>query len=137
MAIAQVCGSTLRGDRGKIIIGRATNIQDAVVIHTSGNTTEIGDGVSLGHGCVVHGCRIKDNVLVGMNATIMDGAEIGEFCIIGAGSLVLRNRVIPEYSVVYGVPCKYIRKSTEEDIRLIKNNAIVYVEMAERYLRGG
>ncbi len=129
--------SVIRGDRGKIIIGKASNIQDAVVIHTGESTTEIGDEVSIGHGCVIHGCRIKNNVLVGMNATIMDGAEIGEFCIVGAGSLVPPNHIIPDYSVVYGVPCKHIRKCTEEDIKLIKDNSKVYVELAEKYHRVG
>lgn len=83
--------SVIRGDRAKISIGRGCNIQDCAVIHSDDRNVEIGDNVTIGHGCVMHGCLIKDNALIGMNATILHGAEIGEYAIVGAGALVPRR----------------------------------------------
>jgi len=127
--------AVVRGDRGKISIGNGSNIQDNAVIHSDESGVKIGSHVSIGHGCVIHGCRIEDNVLVGMNATIMNGAEIGEFSIIGAGALVPQFHKIPAKSVVFGMPCKHIRTSTKEDIMLIKNNSKTYEKLAETYIK--
>ncbi|MCX9015353.1 MAG: gamma carbonic anhydrase family protein [Candidatus Methanoperedens sp.] len=129
--------AVVRGDRGKIIIGKGSNIQDNAVIHSDETGVEIGDRVSVGHGCVIHGCRIKDDVLVGMNATVLNGAEIGEFSIIGAGALVPQDKKIPAHSVVFGMPCKHVRSSTDDDLRLIKNTSKTYEKLAETYLESG
>ena len=127
--------AVVRGDRGKISIGRGSNIQDNVVVHSEESGVEIGDSVSIGHGCVIHGCRIKDNVLVGMNATVLNGAEIGEYSIVAAGALVPQNLKIPAHSVVLGMPCKHVRVSTEDDIKLIKDNSKTYEKLAETYIK--
>ncbi|MFU8766781.1 MAG: gamma carbonic anhydrase family protein [Candidatus Methanoperedens sp.] len=126
--------SVLRGDRGNITIGNRCNIQDSAVVHSDGKGVEIGDGVSIGHGCVIHGCRIESNVLVGMNATIMNGAVIGEFSIVGAGALVPENYSIPPNSVVLGLPCRHVRVATGDDLKLITGNSKTYEELAEKYL---
>ncbi len=126
--------SVLRGDRGKINIGNRCNIQDSAVVHSDGTGVEIGDGVSIGHGSVIHGCRLQNNVLVGMHATIMNGAIIGEFSIVGAGALVPQNHSIPPLSVVLGLPCKKARVSNDDDIKLITGNSKTYEELAETYL---
>ncbi len=129
--------TVIRGDRAKISIGKGCNIQDNVVIHSDERDVEIGDKVTIGHGSVMHGCLIKNNALIGMNATILHGSEIGEFAIIGAGALVPPNHKIPANSVVLGLPCKHVRMTTEEDLLLIKNTLKNYEKLTEIYLSSG
>ncbi|EHP86468.1 gamma carbonic anhydrase family protein [Methanotorris formicicus] len=127
--------AVLRGDLDKIIVGRGSNVQDNCVIHVSKNyPTIIGKYVSIGHGAVVHGCRIGNNVLVGMNATILNGAKIGDNCIIGANALVTQNKEIPPNSLVLGVPGKVVRELSEEEIKSIKENALRYIDLAKKTL---
>lgn len=126
--------AVIRGDPGPIVIGRRTNVQDNVVIHTSDkHSVEIGDDVTIGHCAVVHGCKISDNVLIGMNATVLDGAEIGENCIIGANALVPPGKRIPAGSLVTGVPGKVQRQLSDKDIVHIKENAEEYVRLLKEY----
>lgn len=127
--------SVLRGDRGRISIGKSCSVQDNVVIHSDENNVEIGDGVAIGHGGVVHSCCIKSNVLIGMNATILHRAEIGECSIVGAGALVPPGYKIPPNSVVLGLPCRHVRKTKDEDLELIKNTRLTYEDLTARYLR--
>ena len=126
--------SVIRGDRGKITIGEGSNIQDCAAIHTDESNIEIGDSVTIGHGCVMHGCLVGNSALIGMNATILHGAEIGEFAVVGAGALVPPDYKIPANTVVLGVPCKPVRKTTDEDMKLIKNTLKNYRELTEKYL---
>ena len=85
--------AVLRGDEGAICIGSNTNIQDLVMVHVSKNTsTVIGDNVTVGHGAIIHGCTIEDNVLIGMGSIILDRAQIGKNSIVGAGSLVTKGK---------------------------------------------
>lgn len=126
--------SVIRGDRARISIGKGSNIQDNAVIHSDETEVEIGDGVIIGHGCVMHGRRIKNRVLIGMNATILHGAEIGECSIVGAGALVPPGYIVPNKSLVMGVPCKYVRKTAEEDIELIEKTLENYAKLTEKYL---
>ena len=110
--------AVLRGDAGPIRIGKNTNIQDGVVIHQGmGEETIIGEGVTVGHNAILHGCHIGDYSLIGMGAIILDQAVIGKHCIIGAGSLVTGKKIIPDGSLVFGNPAKIIRPLTEEEIR--------------------
>jgi carbonic anhydrase/acetyltransferase-like protein (isoleucine patch superfamily) len=127
--------SVIRGDGAKIIIGKGCNIQDCAVIHSDDRNVEIGDRVTIGHGCVMHGCLIKNNALIGMNATVLHGAEIGEYAVVGAGALVPPGHKIPANSVVLGVPCKQVRMTTEEDLLLIKNTLKNYENLTEKYLK--
>ncbi len=127
--------SVIRGDRAKIRIGKGCNIQDNAVIHSDENNVKIGDGVTIGHGSVVHGSLIKNNALIGMNATILHGVEIGEYAIVGAGALVPPGHKIPARSVVLGVPCKHARMTTDEDLLLIKNTLKNYEKLTEKYLK--
>jgi len=101
----------IRGDRARISIGKNCSIQDNAVIHSDENDVIIGDGVIMGHGSIVHGKEIKDNALIGMNATILHGAHIGEYSIVGAGALVPPNQKIPSNAVVMGVPCKEVKEN--------------------------
>ncbi len=97
--------SVVRGDLDRIQIGKDTNIQDLSVCHIdSGAPLTIGNGVTVGHGCVIHGCTIEDNCLIGMGAVVMNHARIETGSIIAAGAVVLENTVIPPYSLVTGSP---------------------------------
>lgn len=118
------------GDK-HIRIGNGTNIQDLSMVHVSTtSSTDVGDGVTVGHMCIIHGCTIGDNTLIGMGSTIMDGANIGRNCIIGAGSLVTKGKEIPEGSMAFGRPAKVLRQLTDEEIRGIRSSAEEYIEEA-------
>ncbi|MHA1410771.1 MAG: gamma carbonic anhydrase family protein [Candidatus Odinarchaeia archaeon] len=127
--------AVLRGDEGNIIIGKYSNIQDNCTLHTDkGGTVEIGEYVTVGHNSIVHGCKIKNNVIVGMGSVILNNAEIGNNCIIGAGAVVLQNTVVPDNSLVLGIPAKIKSELKPEQIAAIKENALVYWSLAEEYL---
>ena len=129
--------ATIRGDSDQITIGSRTNVQDNAVIHTSGNyPVSIGDGVTIGHSAIVHGCTVGNNTLVGMGAIILNGAVIGDNCIIGAGALVTQNSNIPDGSLAFGNPARIIRKLTEEEIAANRGNADRYVQAAKEQLPG-
>lgn len=126
--------ATIRGDVNKIVIGDQTNIQENVVIHVSFNAdVVIGNRVTIGHGAIIHGCRIDSTCLIGMHATILDGAKIGHHCIIGANTLVTQNKEIPPYSLVLGSPGKIIRTLTSEDVALIEHSCQVYVDELPKF----
>jgi len=126
----------IRGDLAKIEIGSHTNIQDNSVVHVSRNVpTTIGDHVTIGHGCVIHGCTIGDNCLIGIKSVIMDNAEIGENTIIGAMTFVGHGKKIPAGVMVLGTPAKVIRKLTQDEIDSIKGYADRnYLNAKENYL---
>lgn len=126
-------GAVLRGDFNWIRIGEYTNIQDNCVIHpTPINPVTVGNYVTVGHSAVLHGCKIEDEVLVGMNATVLDGAVIGRGTIIGANALVRENTLVPENSLVVGVPGKIIEGKGA--LELNRQNALLYFELAKNIL---
>lgn len=124
----------LRGDENSIVIGDYTNIQDGTVIHISKDySTEIGDYVTVGHKAIVHACKIGNNVLVGMGAIILDGAEVEDNVLIGAGSIITTGKKIPSGSLVLGSPAKVVRSLTNDEIEQLKQSAIDYVKYAEKH----
>lgn len=126
--------AVIRGDRNKIKIGNRTSIQDNVVIHADPeNGVEIGNEVSVGHGAVLHGCKIGNNVLIGMNSTVLNGAEIGKNSIVGANALVPEGKKFPENSLIIGVPGKVKREVEKSEIEAITENAAEYVEFVREY----
>ncbi|AKB55550.1 gamma carbonic anhydrase family protein [Methanosarcina sp. A14] len=126
--------AVLRGDRNKIKIGSRTSIQDNVVIHADpANGVQVGNDVTVGHGAVLHGCRIENNVLIGMNSTILNGAEIGRNSIVGANALISEGKKFPENSLIIGVPGKVKREIEESEIEAIAENAAEYVEFVREY----
>ncbi len=130
-------GAVIRGDRDAIRIGKGSNIQDNAVIHTSeGHPVSIGDDVSIGHGAILHGCSVSDQVLIGMGSILMNGSRVGEQSIIGAGAVVTEGTQIPPRSLVLGVPGRVIRAVSPEEGNGILTNAQVYRNLAERYARG-
>ncbi len=123
--------AVVRGDSSTVIIGERTNIQDLACLHVDKQyKLAIGDGVTIGHSAIVHGCIVGSNVLIGMGAIIMNGAHVGNNCIIGAGALVTENTMIPDGSMVYGSPAKVIRQLTDEEVEGIRKNADLYVQHA-------
>ncbi len=140
VTIGEDCGvwynAVIRGDEDTIEIGKRTNIQDNAVLHIdTGFPLKVGSNVTIGHGAIVHGCTIGDNVLVGMGAIIMNGAVIGDNSIIGAGALVTQNAQIPAGSVAFGNPAKVRGEVKEEDVTHILHNADVYVDLAKEGLK--
>ncbi len=123
-----------RGDVNFIEIGRRTNIQDNTVLHVDANPLIIGDDVTIGHGCILHGCTIKERCLIGMGSVVLDGSVIGPDVIVGAGSVVKQGDVIPRGTLYLGVPAKYKRDLSEDEINAILASAVHYHEYALEYL---
>lgn len=127
--------AVLRADINYIQIGENTNIQDGCLIHVSHKLpTVIGKNVTVGHGAIIHGCVIGDNVLIGMGAIILDGAKINDNSIVAAGSVILEDQEIPQKSLVAGIPAKIKRQLTEMEIIKISESAIEYVKLAKKSL---
>lgn len=128
--------AVLRGDLNSISVGRNSNIQDNVTIHVDEeNKTVIGEGVSLGHNCIVHGAEIGDFVLVGMGAIILNGARISSGSVIGAGALVTQDFTCEENSLIMGFPAK-VRKTGDEFRNYAVRNYESYMRLRDEYLRG-
>jgi carbonic anhydrase/acetyltransferase-like protein (isoleucine patch superfamily) len=119
----------VRGDVHWIRIGARTNIQDGTIVHVMRGThpTTLGDEVTVGHGALVHGCTIHDRCLIGMGATVLNGAEIGSDSIVAAGALVVEETRIPPRSLVMGSPARVRRQLSEEEVASIRDYAARYV----------
>ncbi len=129
-------GTTIRGDNEPIIVGTGSNVQENCVLHTDpGCPLTIGAGCTIGHKAMLHGCTIGDNSLIGMGATVLNGAVIGKNCLIGAGALVTENKVIPDGSLVLGVPAKVIRDLDDGAIAKLRASAAHYAQNAARFRR--
>lgn len=129
--------AVIRGDEGKIVVGKDTNIQDNTVIHSDGTIpVEIADNVTIGHSAVIRGCKIGNSVMVGMNATIMSGVEIGEYSVIGANSFIPYNKKFPPRSLITGVPAKLIRELTEQETAVNDVTPLLYEEVIDKYRQG-
>lgn len=127
----------LRADFDAIVIGKNSNIQDMTMCHEDfGKPLTIGDGVTIGHKCVVHGCTIEDNCLIGMGSIVMNGAKIGRGSIVAAGTVILENTEIPPFSLVTGIPGKIKRQFDESVLELIKLPEDIYSQRAQEYASG-
>ncbi len=125
---------TIRADINKIVIGEGSNIQDNSVVHVADDYPAlIGKNVTVGHGAIIHACRIEDNCLVGMGATILDGAVIGKDSIVGANALVPKGMEVPPGSLVMGMPAKVKRDLTEDEKLFLIKSAEHYWELALKY----
>ncbi|WP_373229765.1 gamma carbonic anhydrase family protein [Cohnella sp.] len=126
--------AVLRGDLAPIHIGKHCNIQDGVVGHVNRNQPLIvGDGVSVGHAAIIHGCTIGKGTLIGIGAIVLNGADIGEYALVGAGALVTENQVIPPNTLCLGTPAKVVRSLTEQDLLRMQTTAESYVSKGEQY----
>jgi len=127
-------GAVIRGDNDLIHIGKNSNIQDNSVLHTDpGFPMTIGEGVTVGHRVMLHGCTIGDNSLIGIGATLLNGVVIGKNCLIGAHTLLTEGKVIPDNSVVMGSPGRVVKTLPKEREALLQGSAAVYVQNAKRF----
>ena len=124
-------GAVLRGDCGKITVGRNTNIQEGCVLHEQ---TTVGEGCTVGHRAILHGCTVGNNCLIGMGAIVLDGAVLGDDCIVGAGALVTGKTVAPQGSLLLGSPAKIVKNVTLEQIEANRTSAEHYVNLAKENL---
>ncbi|GAB3561441.1 gamma carbonic anhydrase family protein [Amycolatopsis endophytica] len=128
-------GAVLRADWETITVGAGSNIQDCAVVHADpGFPARVGNRVSVGHGAVLHGCRIEDGCLIGMNATVLNGAVVGAQSLVAANVLVPQGAVIPPRSLVVGVPGRVRRQLTEAEIEDCATTAARYQELLASYL---
>ena len=122
-------GAVLRGDVEKIIIGKNSNIQDNVTVHTDlGIPCVIGENVTVGHNVIIHSCSVGDNTIIGMGSTVLNRTKIGKNCMVGANSLVTHSIPTEDGVLILGSPAKIVRKLSEEEKKHLKDNADHYVE---------
>jgi len=128
--------AVVRGDVHYIRIGKRTNVQDLCVLHVTHDTAPlvIGDDVTVGHRVVLHGCTIKDRVLIGMGTVIMDGAVIGEDSVVGAGALITEDTIVPSKSLILGSPAKVKRPVTDKELAWIRESSQNYIQYARQYM---
>ncbi len=128
--------AVLRADINRIIVGKYTNIQDNAVLHLEDELPcLVGDYVTIGHGAIVHACTLGDETLIGMGATILDGAVVGPQCIVGANSLVPRRAIIPARSLVLGTPARVVRALSPDELGELKAHAEKYAACADYYIQ--
>lgn len=129
-------GAVLRADNGPITIGEGSNVQDLCVVHSApGVPVSIGRGCSVGHSAVLHGCMIGDYCLIGIGSILLDGARIGRNCVIGAGAMIPRGKVIPDNSMVLGAPGRIVRQLDDGDLNDQKRQALGYEAKWRRLVR--
>jgi carbonic anhydrase/acetyltransferase-like protein (isoleucine patch superfamily) len=140
VTIGENCGvfpnAVIRGDENSIVIGDGSNIQDCCVIHTDAeHQVKIGKNVTIGHAAMIHGATILDECLIGIHATVLNGARIGSGSIIGACALVTEDMVVPEHSLILGVPGKII-KQDPQFVDIIRKNAEIYQKLSQKHKQG-
>ena len=130
--VSVFAGAQIRGDCEPIRIGAGTNIQENACLHVSvGSPLTVGANVTVGHGAILHGCTIEDNVLVGMGSIVMDDAHIARDCIVGAGSLVTQGKEFPPRTLLMGRPARAVRELTDGEIEsMVTVAGTAYVEVA-------
>jgi carbonic anhydrase/acetyltransferase-like protein (isoleucine patch superfamily) len=133
--VAVLFGAVIRADSEAIFVGNQSNVQDLVCLHADpGFPCIIGERVTIGHGAVVHGAHVEDDVLIGIRSIVMNGANIGRHSIIGAGALIPEGKTIPPNSLVLGVPGKIVRQTNSEDLAYIEHAWQNYVRAGRLYL---
>lgn len=127
-------GCVLRGDINRIEVGEGSNVQDLTMVHLADDHgVKIGRHTTVGHSAIIHACTIGDECLIGMGATVLDGAVIGDRCIVGANALVTQRFVAPPGSMILGAPAKVVRPLTEAEQAGLKKWALKYVEVAKAH----
>ncbi|MCU0922111.1 MAG: gamma carbonic anhydrase family protein [Burkholderiaceae bacterium] len=130
-------GAVLRGDNDLIHLGRNCNVQDGSVLHTdSGFELTLADNVTVGHQAMLHGCRIGEGTLIGIQAVVLNGVKIGRHCIVGAGSVVTEGKEFPDRSLILGSPAKLVRALTPANFEMLSHLAGHYVAQTQRHRIG-
>jgi carbonic anhydrase/acetyltransferase-like protein (isoleucine patch superfamily) len=136
--------AVLRGDVQRIRIGARSNVQDGAVVHVThdgpyspgGFPTLVGEGVTIGHGAVIHACTIEDYCLIGMHSTVLDGAVVKKYGFVGAGSLIPPGKVVGERELWLGNPAKFVRLLADKQVEQLQYSAEHYVRVKDDYLAG-
>jgi carbonic anhydrase/acetyltransferase-like protein (isoleucine patch superfamily) len=134
------CNAVLRGDVGPIRVGARTNLQDLVMVHGTrekGTFATLGDDVTVGHSAIIHGATVRDRVLVGMGAIILDGAVIAEDSMVGAGALVTMGSSFPPRSMILGSPARVVRPLRDDEVAWILHAARNYIEYSAEHRASG
>jgi carbonic anhydrase/acetyltransferase-like protein (isoleucine patch superfamily) len=130
-------GAVIRGDNEPITIGAGTNVQEHTVMHTDpGFPLTIGEGCTIGHRALLHGCAIGDNSLIGMGAIVLNGARIGRNSLVGAGALVTEGKVFPDNSLIVGSPARVVRELDDAAVARLRGSAAHYVANGKRFKAG-
>jgi carbonic anhydrase/acetyltransferase-like protein (isoleucine patch superfamily) len=129
-------GAVIRGDFGRIVIGKNTAVEDNCVLHTA-DELEIGDDVIIGHSVTVHCKKLGNNCLIGIGAILLHGAEIGNDCLIAAGALVTPGSKIPDRSLVMGSPGKVKERLTDKKLAELRSGSGIYADLAHEYKQMG
>jgi carbonic anhydrase/acetyltransferase-like protein (isoleucine patch superfamily) len=130
-------GCVVRGDDAPLSIGRRTNVQDLTMIHAdTGVPNSIGEEVTIGHRCVLHGAQVGDRCLIGMGAILLGGSVVGDESLVAAGAVVKQDFAVPPRSLVAGVPARVIRELTADEVASFRASAEGYVQKIRLYLRG-
>jgi len=126
--------AVLRGDINAVRVGKRSNVQDGAVVHVTRELPAIlGDDVTIGHKAMIHGCRVENATLIGMNAAVLDRAVVGPFAVVAAGAVVKEGFVVPEGTLVAGVPARVVRSLTDEERAFLLQSARNYVGYARSY----
>jgi len=127
-------GAVLRGDIARIVVGEGTNIQDNAVVHLADDLDAvIGDWCTIGHAAIIHACTIENECLIGMGATVLDGARIGARSMVAAGAVVTPRTIVPPGSMMMGTPAKVVRVLSEEEQRSLRGWAEKYLDVAKAH----
>ena len=127
-------GAVLRGDIARIVVGEGTNIQDNAVVHLADDLDAvIGDWCTIGHAAIIHACTVENECLIGMGATVLDGARIGARSMVAAGAVVTPRTIVPPGSMVMGTPAKVVRVLSEEEQRSLRGWAEKYLDVAKAH----
>lgn len=131
-------GAVLRGDFGKIFVGKNSSIQDNVVIHVlPGGETRVGSDVTVAHGAVLHNCRVEDGAVIGMNAVLLDNSVVGEQAMVAAGSVVGTGANMPARHLVTGAPAAPKKEIAGDALNWVKQSAVAYTYLAKTYTEAG
>lgn len=138
VTIAAQCGvwfgAVVRGDNEPIYIGQGSNVQEGAVLHTDpGFPLSIGEGVTVGHQAMLHGCTVGDGCLIGIQAVVMNGATLGRECLVAAGALITEGKSFPDRSLILGSPAKAIRPLTDQELAALRKSAEVYIAKTIAY----
>lgn len=128
-------GAVLRGDNGPIAIGEGSNVQDNATLHCHpGDPLRVGNNVTIGHNAIVHCLEVGDDTLVGMGSILMNGVKVGKHCIIGAGAVVTERTVVPDGTMMLGVPAKPVKTLSPEAVEALEQQSF-YVDLAKAYMK--
>jgi len=126
--------AVLRGDIEPIRVGAGSNVQDGCILHTdAGRPCLVGRRVTVGHGAILHGCTVEDDVLIGMRATVLSGATVGRGAIVGAGALVTEGQVVPPGALVMGVPARVVRPVRPDEAERARHGADHYIALGRAH----